>query len=258
MNTTQILYPEWRDSNRHRRFPFDDGSTLLGSTGLRLPDGVVLDARIYPNAVDTTVYLYQLVPSGNTIVITLAIDPAVIVCTGVFDRSVQSDVVELFDPQGRPAGVLVVDPYLLSTFVTDTISFTQTQATFAPTVVTPMPYPGVSGITIAGTSTVFTGDVWLVGGEGVILSKTLDGAIRVDIVGEPLFVRKSYFDAFQEYQPLKFIKTINGLLPDAYGNFNIVAGVVDDSIYGLSTDNIVRVEPIEHGIKIYLAGAKNA
>ena len=165
---------------------------------------------------------------------------------------------------GRPAGVMVINPSMLSTLVTGTIEYNQYQTPFVSSVLMPVPTSTVSGIIVDGTNTKLTGDVWLVGGDGVVLSRTIDGHIKVDMVGEPLFVRKSFADNNEEFQPPTFVKSIDGLLPDLAGNFNIVAGMLDDYILlnesatpNAAVDNVIRVVPIDNGLEIYLAGTKN-
>ena len=105
-------------------------------------------------------------------------------------------------------------------------------AEFAATCVTPMPAAGVRGFTTPD-GTLFTGDVWLVGEDGVVVREE-DGAVRIDVVGDPLF-RRRLCQPVQLFTTPRFVKTINGMRPDARGDFKITAG------RALAADTVLRV-----------------
>ena len=100
-----------------------------------------------------------------------------------------------------------------------------------------------------------TGAVWLVGEDGVVI-RNVDGNIRIDLVGDPLFERAlctkelpegSTDDPFPEPT---FLQTINGLAPDEFGDFKITAGDAG------AADTVLRVFENEGALKIEVVGKK--
>ncbi|NDE17728.1 hypothetical protein EBZ80_22650, partial [bacterium] len=73
------------------------------------------------------------------------------------------------------------------------------------------------------TKQFLTGDVWLVGDQGVVLRQDGPGVIRVDIVGVPLFKRFLCEPQSEDFPTKRYIKTINGCGPDEFGNFTFTA-----------------------------------
>ena len=115
--------------------------------------------------------------------------------------------------------------------------FTYKATSFVPRCITQL---NDMGITSIGTeSEALEGDIWLVGKQGIIL-RYVDDAIRVDIVGEPLFKFED-----ENFDPPTFVQTINGMESDEYGNFKITV---------LDPKDILRVENSADGITIYAAG----
>jgi hypothetical protein len=109
----------------------------------------------------------------------------------------------------------------LAAWTVGTHTFTQAATEFVATVVIPAAEPGVRGL-LTEQNELLTGDVWLVGNAGVVLSAVDPSTIRVDVVGVPLF--KRFVCAPQtEFPTKKFLKTINGCGPDPYGNFTITS-----------------------------------
>jgi hypothetical protein len=92
-------------------------------------------------------------------------------------------------------------------------------------------------------------DVWLIGEDGVVLRKD-ENAIRVDIVGDPLFKRKLCTTTggnIELFVTPNFVRTVNGIKPDEYGNFTITANneLAGDTIlriYPDAANNVVKIE----------------
>jgi hypothetical protein len=74
-----------------------------------------------------------------------------------------------------------------------------------------------------------TGNVWIVGEDGVILRRGDDGTLRIDVIGDPYAARKLCADEeaneqVATLQPYCPIKTLNGIAPDDRGNFQMLVG----------------------------------
>jgi hypothetical protein len=94
---------------------------------------------------------------------------------------------------------------------------------------------------------VVSGDIWLIGDNGVVIRKDDDCVIRIDIVGDPLFVRR-LCNPLDLFNTPNFVKTINGCPPDEYGDYKIEVGDHGDP------HTILRINPVEDGLKIEAIG----
>ena len=65
----------------------------------------------------------------------------------------------------------------------------------------------------------------IIGDNGVVVTQDANDSevIRIDIVGDPLFLRQNCTEVERFVTP-NFIRTINGCPPDADGNFHITVG----------------------------------
>ena len=86
---------------------------------------------------------------------------------------------------------------------------------------------------------MISGDAWLVGSNGLVVTRDTDGSIRFDAIGDPLFLRSlcEPLTPSTLFVTPQVLKTINGLPPDDDGNFNISVGA------NLAEDNILRIVP---------------
>jgi len=243
--------PEFRDELRESRYPFGDTATLTSDDGTQLEATVFADASIYPIGAVLPLYLSQLVVSADLISLEIKDSVRRVRCTTRFSPQSPPDQLHLADDYGRPAGVLVLSEdgaTSLSSMVPGTYAFASDATTFAARCVIPTPEVGVRGI-LTEAGELLTGDVWLVGGDGVVIRRGDTASdIRIDIVGDPLFVR-SLCEQVALFSPPRFIQTINGCPPDDHGNYELA--VADD----LCDDTILRIYPTDAGLKIEAAGA---
>lgn len=258
------IFPEWQKQNEPTRYPFADVAKLVNAEGRVLVEGTFLDAALYPIGASTGLYLSSVVVTHTDVTITLS-SPAGVAAIGDFKLVSPPDVIDLFDSYGRPAGVLVSESRRLGLFQAwgvGTHEFLADETEFAATCVFPTPEIGVRGIRLE-TGELFTGDVWLVGDDGIVLrmerleipvSGTNElrrvNAIRVDVVGDPLFRRRlceprSLFSTPTFVTAIRFVSLTDDFTcgPDASGNLRFVANnyLAADSVLRISTttDSIV-------------------
>ena len=234
----RILHPQFRDENRDSRYPFTDSSSLTTTDGNQLDVNWLLDALIYPPSVSGSLSVTAIFIDGATLTITISLTATGdTVCTGTINLENGPDgTIALVDTYGRPAGLLLADPTSLTAlrqYAVGEVDFNLGDAEFVASVVVPSPEPGVRNFADV-THLPLAGDVWLVGENGVQLTQTDDNMIRVDVVGEPLFVRLTCANTATFASPV-FLKTINGIPPTSWGGFTLQVGRV------LSTKPALRI-----------------
>jgi hypothetical protein len=271
---SQIRHPEWRSSLEDTKYPFEPGAKLVNGSGDIIPPDSFLDAHLYPIGGGAPIYLSSIVITVDNIIFHIGDNSSNDIASGSIAVTGSSDTVRLTDAYGRPAGILVSEAARLGLFRSFGIGehvFTKEQTPFVATVCMPTPQIGVRGIVIPD-GTVFTGPVWIVGEDGVVVSKetvtspaTCDRGeetyevIRVDVVGDPLFRRRLCIpaDLFTTPNFMRGIRVVNGseewvCTPDEHGYFYIQG---NDSLAG---DPALRVRTTTRGeLKFEVVGTSN-
>lgn len=240
---------EWRDQNKPTKYPFTDTSTLTTSSNLYFSKEAVYDASFYIINWSSRLYLtsVEVYSSPNKHVRLNVGDVSTTAAYADVDPFDIPEVIRFEDAAGRQAGLMVVDPVALSFLQSWTLGSHpfRKSAEFVTSVITPMPSGYVTAIKDS-SGNYLSGDVWLIGEDGVVIKN--DGTdIRVDVVGDPLFKRRENPSSF--VTP-RFIKTINNVAPDEYGDFKIVVGTY------LANDTILRIYPDSAlpGLRVELIG----
>lgn len=258
-----IIHPQWRDEQAPSRYPFSDAATLVTTGGIAMGVDTFLDARLYPIGGNTRLALYTVIVESGRVTLYIGTAANNDLCFTYFDPVEPPDLLRLEDVWGRSAGVLVSEALRLARFQSwevGTHTFDPDAAEFAASVCIPTPEVGVRGM-ITEDGDILTGDVWVVGENGIVVREDLDDieegtrTIRVDIVGDPLFKRALCGDKVSGIVPLfvtpRFLKTINNVPPDEYGNYTITtAGNV-------SPDNILRITPTPEGLRFEAVGQRS-
>lgn len=251
MGTQRIVFRDFRDENERSRYPFADGATLKTTDGrFAIDNGTFLDASIYAVGSRERTYISAIVvePRKITIHIGDAVQPRR--CFAEFDPFAEPYELRILDSLGRDCGILVTEPEraaVFSTWSLGTHVFNVNASEFVASCVIPTPEVGVRGI-LTEAGELLTGDAWIVGDNGVVVRED-EGNIRVDIVGDPLFVRKACVP-LTEYVAPRFLKTINNCGPDAFGNVNLTVGD------HFAENTILRIYPDGTGLRIEAVGRK--
>lgn len=250
--TERILFPEVRDENEFSRYPFADSASLESDDDQVIPPETFIDAAVYPIGGRERMYIESIEIRSRLVTINISDPGGATLCSGSFDPLDPPHQIPLVDAYDRAAGVLISEPLRLSIFSswpvgTHTFSIGATE--FVSSVTIPTPEIGVRGI-VTEAGDLLTGDIWIVGDNGVVVRKDGDGIIRVDIVGDPLFVRR-LCEPQDLFTTPRFITTVNDCAPDAHGNFNLTVG--DHA----AEDTIIRIIPVDGGLKIEAVGKLN-
>lgn len=238
MTSSRILFPQFRDEQSANKYPFADSATLLSDSGLQILPDTFIDASFFGIGMVRRVYLSAITVSAQRVTFSIGDADAAYQLTGSYDvlNPPDNGVIDVSDEYGRPAGILLATPAVrnedgsireastlirFSSWAQGRHLFTVAAAEFVATTVIPANEPGVRAL-IPETEQLQTGDVWLIGNNGIVLRAEGDHIIRVDIVGVPLF--KRLVCAPQTEFPTKsFLRTINNCGPDEFGNFTITA-----------------------------------
>lgn len=247
------IFADYRDENEPSRYPFADEATLRTVSGLyTIAVDAFLDASVYAVGLLESAYVSEIVVEPRRVTLHIGDAGTARRCFARFDPfGTGIYQLQLVDTLGRDCGVLVSDPDRLAVFSTWALgshTFTTTATPLAASCVLPLPEIGVRGI-LTAKGELLTGDVWLIGDNGVVL-RDEEGEIRVDIVGDPLFVRKACVPQ-GDYQPPRVLRTLNNCGPDAYGNTNLT---VSDEF---SENTILRIYPDGSGLRIEAVGKQS-
>lgn len=261
----QVLYPEFIPSLENTKYPFLPTATLNNGTVFFL-EGTFLDAHIYAVVGTSNYYISAITVTSSYVDIVLGDINSSSLLKGTVSLPVTDSVIQLVDNYNRPAGLLVTEPTRLAIFTTwgvGTHVFERSQTEFAVTCQMPIPDAGVTGFLLPDGSVV-TGNVWFVGEDGVVVrhEQTEDkngdtvNLIRVDVVGDPLFLQK-LCNPESLFVPVNAIRKIHVIAdnqsfdcePNEYGD---IAIQMNDS---LATDAALRIRTTDVGLVISVEGS---
>lgn len=252
MTSARILFPQFRDEQSASKYPFADDATLTSTTGIRIDNDLFIDASFFGINLGARIYISSVVVAPDAVTIVIGDESNTAQLAGnysTFDPPTNG-VINFVDSYGRPAGMLLVRNSVcaLSQFSTWPVgqhNFTLTATEFVASVVIPAREPGVRALT-PEPQQLQTGDVWLIGNNGIVLRAEDEHTIRVDVVGVPLF-RRATCDPQTNFPTKQFLRTINGCGPDEYGNFIITAtskAVNNPAIRVYPTDGTLKITTI--------------
>jgi len=109
--TKDVIYPEWRDNNRHTRYPFIDNATMTSINGVSIPNTVFVDAKLYPPSRSGAGYISSITRSNEAVSIVYS-DEDGERAFGSFSIGAEpaDNVIAFLTEDSQPAGVMVVDP----------------------------------------------------------------------------------------------------------------------------------------------------
>lgn len=268
----RVLYPTYYDESVDAAYPFA-GDTRRSNGAVRIDDDIFVDGRLYPPDGSAELYLYSI-EVADEIELTLA-DERGIVASGSFARNDAPDEIHFTTASGAYVGLLrgyvnkkdtdsvgVRGLRKLAGWNDGTYVFGAGDTRFAATVVVPQPQRCVRAIVLE-SGEVFTGDVYLVGERGVQLTlvdaelssssshyMSFEPIIRVDVIGDPLYMRRECEDEGIDMTSSRVIKKIrfDGDLiePDETGGFKLLVGKDAES----SDAPALRLTPINNGLRV--------
>jgi hypothetical protein len=259
-------------------YPLVDTVTRISNEDdtVHLPAGMFVDATVYAPGGGERQYISSLTLGGGLLRVAVG-DLLQEICSGQLDLSTNNTQIPLFDSYQRPCGMLIGNPdlaELVGGMPSGTWTFDVEATELVSSCVIPQPQRGVDGL-LDVNGQFLSGDVWLVGGNGVVLEANVpNNAVVVNIVGDPLFVRRKCQQASiltvgtvnNDYiapRPLRKIRlvlvnaghAIVDMTPDEFGTIFLTPGS------NQASDNVLRVEPQSGGglkLKALGTGGANA
>lgn len=250
---TEIHFPEYRDQNTASRYPFGDKATLFATTGLEIPSDLFIDANLYPTITGAPIYITQIDVSPGNIRIYIGTARTPKACWTDFDPLAPSARLRLVDVYGRSAGLLLVDTdaaLVTQAWDIGSHTFRAVATDFVASCCRPFSPVGVTGLLTAANALV-SNEVDIVTEDGVLI-RLEDDHLRMDVVGDPLFLRKLCVPE-ELFRTPQYLQTINNIRSDEYGNMTIIAGGLE------RPDSIVRIySDGDNTLTIELAGKRLA
>lgn len=271
MAEQRITFEQWRPANEGNNYPFEMAASLTNGTQF-VPSTTFIDLSYFPVGGKDGAFLAAVEVAHDEITLWFGDLSEPRRASATFDPHDPPDNVAIVDTLDRPAGLIVSEALRLSVFAAwgvGTHVFTQDQTSLVATCCWPQPAEGVRGV-LLDDGTLLTGDVWLVGSDGVVLrhetvtqppvggaggEAELHDVIRVDVVGDPL-VRRRLCDPLELFETPKFVRTItftDGVTeftcgPGDNGDVKVTLGNT------LASDTILRVRPQSTGVRVEAVG----
>lgn len=256
-DAARILFPDFRDEQKDSRYPFVDTANLTANDELTvIQRDTFIDAVFYIIGAGNRIYISSVTVAAQKVTITFGDENNAAVAYTSFApnpiAATPNGGLAVYDPLGRPAGMIVATKDNLSLFTGWSIGeyeFSPAATEFVSTTVIPAREPGVRAI-MPATKELATGDLWLIGDTGVTFRHegVQDGKqiVRVDVVGAPLF-KRAVCTPYDRFQSKNFVRTINNCPPDDYGNFTLTATgyEADDTVLRITqSDGIIFIDAV--------------
>jgi len=161
---------EWLNENRYRNYPFIDDVIPV------IPEGLFIDAALYPRSAVGSLYLSEISNSRNEAVITDADGDLRL-------TAILGETLTFFDAQGVFAGTILASEDVRNVIAGDN-SYSIQQTEFVPTAIFAVQQAGVEAFILPDGSRV-SGDVTFQGANGIVISNPDPKVMRIDAVGTP-------------------------------------------------------------------------
>lgn len=214
----RIIYQEFRDEFENTKYPFMDNATLTDSSqAITLPNSIFLDAGFcFPEGFP---YLSRIEVGSSKVILTVTSGSVDAMCEVSLDAI--PDVLYFKNDQSKTFGCIVSEKSRLNWLAvleTGTYEFYPEATSFAIRCNLQSQVLGVS--TIGAGDKAYSGDVWLVGMNGIYLKREDSTTISINALGEVLYKRKNCVDS-NAFKTPRYLKTVNGIASDIYGNLFI-------------------------------------
>ena len=245
-----ITGAQFEDEGVGSLYPFADTATLAGSNQVTLDRDMFLDAIVYPigGGARMGVTAVERVDTAITLSVGTPENPRL--CQATWSLASLPAALTLTDAYHRPAGSFLCDPVRMAvsqTWPEGVSSFATGAAELVATVCIPVRGDVLQGFLLEDGS-FWTKDVLLVGRDGVVVGLDEHGNVQVSVTGDALSTRRLCGPVARFVTP-NFVKTINGIAPDAHNNWSL--NVADRS----ARDTVLRIVAAPPDtLRMYLVG----
>lgn len=253
MATTQTITTV--NNEGRLNYPFVDTASLKSREGFTLPAEIIQDACIYPIGGGIKQHISRISVEGSSWIVEIS-DTANVVGIGTYNGASAQVIIK--DTFGREIGVLYGNLNLLSGFMpeVDELRFRSSATEFVPSVVMPQPQSMISGL-LTLDDELLSDTVWLIGEDGVVLEVVDSTTVKINAIGDKLYVRRLCEGEQGDYttpRPLKKLEMwsdatkLGDFAADSQGNVFLVPGNGDLPSSGTGVNkNIIRINSLESG-----------
>ena len=248
----KIIRQQFEDETPNQSYPFYDFATLVTGEGIQFPKQLFLDACFYPAGDNLNLYMSSVIVGPLKVVFEFSSEDGVIAKAAVANKTNVPDQITVKDQYDRQAGVIIFNPIeakQLQTLELGVYSFNSDSAKISQNAIIPMPEETIRGFIVNGE--IFSEHVKFVGEDGVYFTEE-DGVVRVDVIGDPYFLRKNCEDEgvnVENFDTGPYLKTINGEAPNENGDFFFAIKEFGNEL------TVLRIQPQSGGLLIKLIGA---
>ena len=264
MPETTTTTPHSPRSDENSTYPFTDGATFLSRDNKLVDKQSFVDAIVYPSEIAEDVHISQIDLLERSTKIVLQDSQQGVVARGETSSEEPNSTMVLKDKNNLHAGIILVNiDQLRSGFSVPTVlRFGSEALPFTASVVIPRPDNHVSGIRLP-SGKIISGEVWLVGEDGIVLDHETQGAtdvISIHAIGDRYATRRvceASDETFTPTRPVKKIVVKKGsgteyeISPDQWGNIQISQGL------GVEQDNVIRLNSEKNSIRFNILGNFN-
>jgi hypothetical protein len=206
----KISGPTWPDALRGLQYPFAIPGPIRADDGTVLDPDVVTDLALFVSADVEKVLLYTVtVVQGVSATFTFANGAGTPV--GTVTVTPVSNGRAGISLNGVNTGFMTSDPTAMRGVLNWTSAVYSFRVELVPHVLVFSDPAWRRGVVLPD-GTVLTGEIWLVGSDGIQFEATADG-FRIHAYGDPYAGRTG---------PRRAFTALNGVLPDSNGNINLV------------------------------------
>lgn len=223
---TEVINPGWYDQNEERQYPLADDATVTSTSGVRLPDALIVDLVLSApvNVAPETIFLSEVKGFGAGLTLSFSVGSTVVAVATIPSSHARFDnyAVSAQNSSGISGRIVIGDPAALAELSVQDLVFDLAAGKLALPVVKPK-LGGISSLSIKtsdGVTHALTGDVVLQAGTNFAVSIDGSGNVVLGAVGGVVYDDR--YSCNTDSTGRVPVRSIAGAVPDGDGNISLV------------------------------------